>query len=221
MCKAYLVDCPSTSFTLRNLGAKTRGWLRAHPKWAGRTSDVTPPQMGRHRSVNGKARESRVAYRRTCGAAGGDLRLQLQPYVRLLDLHYPVDDLLLAMRKDDEDTDFASNAFQERRKRKHIRAVAKLKQGVVFLVVHRIDNSVYFRRIRAKGVRGPEFSPSKERPCRKSVDPAFRGSKISPRRTPRDGSAMVSELGHAGMVLPSSMKKSRAPEIAPQAGLVD
>jgi hypothetical protein len=58
-----------------------------------------------------------------------------------------VDDLLLAVRKDDEDTDFASNAFQERRKRKRVRAVAQLKPTPIFLAVHRVDYMVYFRRL--------------------------------------------------------------------------
>ena len=35
MSKAYLVDCPSRSFTLRNLGASLEAWLRKHPKWVG------------------------------------------------------------------------------------------------------------------------------------------------------------------------------------------
>src|SRR6202045_3363901 len=30
MSKAYLADCPSRSFTLRNLGARLEGWLRKH-----------------------------------------------------------------------------------------------------------------------------------------------------------------------------------------------
>jgi hypothetical protein len=68
----------------------------------------------------------------------------------LLDFRYPVDDLLLAVRKEDEDTDFASNAFQEKRKRKRVQAVAKLKPATIFLVVHRVDFSVYFRRIAAE-----------------------------------------------------------------------
>src|ERR1700734_1320483 len=29
---AYLVDNPSTSFTLRNLGSRLEGWLREHPE---------------------------------------------------------------------------------------------------------------------------------------------------------------------------------------------
>ncbi|HXP70148.1 MAG TPA: DNA-binding domain-containing protein, partial [Candidatus Dormibacteraeota bacterium] len=31
--KAYINDCPSTSFTLRNLGSKLEAWLRKNPKW--------------------------------------------------------------------------------------------------------------------------------------------------------------------------------------------
>src|SRR6202012_582972 len=33
--KAYINDCPSTSFTLRNLGSKLQAWLRKNPKWTG------------------------------------------------------------------------------------------------------------------------------------------------------------------------------------------
>src|ERR1700676_5788960 len=40
MCKAYLVDCPSRSFTLRNLGAQLESWLRKHPRWAGSTQPL-------------------------------------------------------------------------------------------------------------------------------------------------------------------------------------
>src|SRR6201998_4445168 len=31
--KAYINDCPSPSFTLRNLGSKLEAWLRKNPKW--------------------------------------------------------------------------------------------------------------------------------------------------------------------------------------------
>src|SRR5258708_27950020 len=35
MSKAYLVDCPSRSFTLPNLGAWLESWLWHNPQWAG------------------------------------------------------------------------------------------------------------------------------------------------------------------------------------------
>jgi hypothetical protein len=151
MCKAYLVDCPSRSFTLRNLGAQLESWLRKHPRWAGPKHalavDIARLEWADIEAFDGAAEP--VLRPENLGAdAGANLRLKLQPYVRLLDLKYPVDDLLLEVRKEeDEDTDFASNAFQERHKRKRVQAVAKLKPAAIFLAVHRVDDSVYFRRI--------------------------------------------------------------------------
>ena len=59
MCKAYLVDCPSRSFTLRNLGAQDwKCWLRKHPKWAGRSSagpGYRAAGMGGHRGIRRKS----------------------------------------------------------------------------------------------------------------------------------------------------------------------
>src|SRR5256884_515583 len=33
MCRAYLTECPSRSFTLRNLGSRLEAWLRHNPQW--------------------------------------------------------------------------------------------------------------------------------------------------------------------------------------------
>ena len=183
MCKAYLIDCPSRSFTLRNLGANLEPWLRKHPKWAG-TKQQLVLDIARLEWADIEAFDAAaVPALRTedlRGVSGAGLRLQLQPYVQLLSFHYPVDDLLLAMRKEEEDKDFASNAFEERRrKRKHVRAVAKLKPGAIFLVVHRIDNSVYFRRIEVE-----EFAVlaalRQGKTLEKAIDAAFRKSAIPP-----------------------------------------
>jgi hypothetical protein len=60
--------------------------------------------------------------------AGPDLKLGIQPYVRLLKFHYPVDDLVLAVKGgNDESTSFASNGVQDRRKYNEVQAVAKTK----------------------------------------------------------------------------------------------
>jgi len=82
------------------------------------------------------------------GMAAPDLRLGVQPYVKLLELHYPVDDLLLAVKAgNDQSISFASNAVQDRRKHTEVQAAAKQESAPVFLAVHRLDFSVYFRRI--------------------------------------------------------------------------
>ena len=180
MSKAYLVDCPSRSFTLRNLGARLESWLRKHPKWAAAKQalavDIARLEWADIEAFDAAALPG-LHTEDITGAVGAGLRLQLQPYVQLLSFHYPVDDLLLAMRKEDEDKDFASNAFEERRKRKRVQAVAKLKPGAIFLVVHRIDNSVYFRRIEAE-----EFAVlsalRQGKTLEKAVNAAFRKSSI-------------------------------------------
>jgi len=97
--------------------------------------------------------------------------------VQLLDLRYPVDDLLLEVRKGDDDTDVASNAFSERHHQKRVSAVAKLKPSPIFLVVHRMDDSVYFRRLHRE-----EFAILSAlrngKPLKSAVEGALRASSI-------------------------------------------
>lgn len=150
MAKAYLIANPSRSFTLRNLGSGLASWLKKNPKWAGENQalalDIVRLEWADIEAFDGKAEP---ALRQEDLAKGADakLKLHLQPYISLLSFRYPVDDLLLEVRKDDEDTEFASNAFAERQKRKRVRAVAKLKPAQMYLAVHRVDYSVYFRRL--------------------------------------------------------------------------
>ena len=180
MSKAYLVDCPSQSFTLRNLGARLETWLRKHPNWAGSRQklaiDITRLEWADIEAFDGKA-EPPLRSEELRSDAGANLKLRLQPHISLLDLRYPVDDLLLEVRKEDEDTDFASNAFQERHKRKRLQAVAKLKPAEIFLAVHRVDDSVYFRRIERE-----EFvilgALREGKSLGKAIEAAFRQSRI-------------------------------------------
>jgi hypothetical protein len=178
--KAYLVDCPSRSFTLRNLGARLEGWLRKHPTLAGSTHalavDIARLEWADIEAFDGKA-EAALRPEDLRTEAGSKLKLRLQPYVRLLDLKYPVDDLLLEVRKEDEDKEFASNAFQERHKRKRVQAVARLQPAKIFLAVHRVDDSVYFRRIERE-----EFAILSAlrdgQALGKAIETAFRTSRV-------------------------------------------
>jgi hypothetical protein len=108
-----------------------------------------------------------------------NLQLGIQPYVQLLELHYPVDDLLLEVKHGDDTPDRASNAVQERRKHSRVRAVAKLQPAQIFLAVHRMDFSVYFRRIEPEEFallgalrRGKTVARAIESAFRKSSVPA-------------------------------------------------
>jgi hypothetical protein len=149
MCRAYLTACPSESFTLKNLGARLEAWLRRNPQWT-RGMQTMALDMVRLEWADieafDSAAEPMVHAEDLNGVSVPTLRLRLQPYLQLLHLRYPVDDLLLRIRGGDEGTDFASNAVTERKTAK-VRALTAPRQQQVFLVVHRMDFSVYYRRV--------------------------------------------------------------------------
>jgi hypothetical protein len=186
MSKAYITDCPSRSFTLRNLGSRLESWLHKHPRWAGRKQalalDIVKLEWAEIEAFDGKA-EPPLRPEDLAANAGANLRLRLQPYIQLLSLGYPVDDLLLEIKSNLEENEVASNAFQERRKRKRVQTVAKLKPAAIALAVHRIDNSVYFRRLEPE-----EFTLLTElkqgRTLQKAVAHAFSDTKIPPQELP-------------------------------------
>lgn len=180
MCRAYLTECPSQSFTLRNLGSRLEAWLRQNPRWI-RGKKVLALDMARLEWADIEAFDSAAEPLLHAGqlnrASASKLRLRVQPYVRLLELHYPVDDLVLEVRKDEDGAGFASNALAENRKRRKVRAVAALQPKEIFMVVHRMDFSVYFRRIERE-----EYAILKALCAGKSIESAiemaFQGSAI-------------------------------------------
>ncbi|HSY30634.1 MAG TPA: DNA-binding domain-containing protein [Verrucomicrobiae bacterium] len=186
MSKAYITDCPSRSFTLRDLGSQLESWLHQHPRWAGKKQalvlDIVKLEWAEIEAFDGKA-EQPLRPEDLIANAGANLRLRLQPYIQLLSLRYPVDDLLLEIKNSSEENEVASNAFQERRKRKRVQTVAKLKPAAIALAVHRIDNSVYFRRLEPE-----EFALLNElkqgRTLQKAVAHAFIETKIPLRELP-------------------------------------
>src|SRR5271167_3911938 len=145
---AYLLDCPSRSFTMRNLGSRLEAWLRAHLEHIAKFEQITL-DMVRLEWAEIEAFDEAARPRLTeadLPALGPDPKFVLQPYVRLLDLRYPVDDLLLRVRREEEETDIVSNAVTERvRSRARRRRLPKPER--IFLAVHRAENSVYFKRI--------------------------------------------------------------------------
>jgi hypothetical protein len=186
MSKAYIADCPSRSFTLRNLGSQLESWLHKNPRWAGKKQalalDIVKLEWAEIEAFDGKA-EPPLRPEDLAANAGANLHLRLQPYIQLLSLRYPVDDLLLEIKSNLEENEVASNAFQERRKRKRVQTVAKLKPAAIALAVHRIDNSVYFRRLEPE-----EFALLIElkqgRTLQKAVAHAFSKTKIPPQELP-------------------------------------
>jgi hypothetical protein len=131
--RAYLADCPSQSFTLRNLGSRLEAWLQRNPRFA-ESRHALALDMVRLEWAHIEAFDN--AAEKVLGPEdllefGPKFRAGLQPYIRLLALQYPVDDLRI-----------------------HLKArVRRLKPEQVFLAVHRLDSTVYYRRIAAEEYR--------------------------------------------------------------------
>ena len=81
------------------------------------------------------------------------LRLGLQPYLSLLQLHHAVDDFVIALKQRATDglRGEASNAFDSAPKaappKKRIRLPARAQ---IYLAVHRHENRLYFKRLEAE-----------------------------------------------------------------------
>src|SRR5579875_3946495 len=146
--REYLTECPSTSFTLRNLGSRLVGWLEAHPEYVEPRGQLAM-DMARlewaHIEAFDSAAEELLDPDDLMGITD-ESRLRLQPYLRVLELRYPVDDLLIEIQSDGGSSDSSSNNASAARKTKHVRRVAMLEPEEIYLAVHRQENSVYYKR---------------------------------------------------------------------------
>lgn len=148
--RAYLSDCPSQSFTLRNLGSQLESWLREHPEFAG-SNLALALDMIRLEWAHIETFDS--GERKPLGPEdllelGPELVIALQPHIRLLELHYPVDELRIKIGGQLEEHGRASNAVAAPTSRgRVVRRYARLKPQQVFLAVHRVEFTVYYRRL--------------------------------------------------------------------------
>ena len=156
LAEAYLAEKPSRSFTLRNLGSRLESWLREHPEYT-RPHEQLALDMVRLEWADIEcfdAPQEPTLQLSEIQHLGEDPALCLQPHVQLLDLNFPVDNLLLHIREEDEDeSDEASNTFSERRSRSRLKSVRRSKSKPTFVVVHRTDYVVHFQRVAREAFR--------------------------------------------------------------------
>ncbi|MGO8792478.1 MAG: putative DNA-binding domain-containing protein [Terriglobia bacterium] len=146
---AYLNECPSESFTLRNLGSRLEAWLRKHPAYIAGVERVAM-DMVRLEWADIEAFDERELPRLTAEDAAklsGDTFFRLQPHLRLLELAYPVDELLLRIRGQDSRSDTVSNAVIKFPHSSRIRRSSLPRPRKVYLAVYRLQGSVYFKRL--------------------------------------------------------------------------
>jgi len=150
---AYLNACPSRSFSLRNLGQFLVSFLEKHPKLTAPYSDLAIDmakfEWAQVQAFDGPGYAALSAEDLAkISAKGARARLHLQPYVQLIELRYPLDDFLLALKKKNAAMrGEASNAIDESAERRKLSGVRRPGRKRVLLAVHRFQNSLYYKRL--------------------------------------------------------------------------
>lgn len=177
--RAYLTDCPSESFSLRNLGSRLDAWLEKHTEMlephATLARDMVRLEWAHIEAFDSEEKSPLSAD--AFANLGENSRLHLQPYIRLLTLSYPVDDLLLQVRTENGSSTSSSNNANVARKRRHVRQVAALAPRPMHLAVHRHQNSVWYKPIGAEEFRLLS-ALEKDQPLGEAIEAAFDGSEI-------------------------------------------
>ncbi len=151
----YLADCPSRSFTLRNLGSGLEDWLRRNPHWIRPKEtlalDMVRLEWAHIEAFDGAYEPSLTPADIESGALEGGL--YLQPYIRFLELHYAVDDLLIEVHNYEGDADTSSNSARTHQLRRRVRNYEQPERERIYLAVHRAEDSIYYKRMEPEAFR--------------------------------------------------------------------
>jgi Putative DNA-binding domain len=177
--RAYLTDFPSRSFSLRNLGSQLEYWLLSHRDSIEPRTDLAL-DMVRIEWAHIEAFDSGanpLIHADDLAEIHDGSQLHLQPYLRVLKLRYPVDDLIIEVRSESGSSDGSSNNASIERKRKRVRHVAAMEPEEIYLAVHRHENSVYYKRLSREDYVLLSALMAGE-PIGKAIDMAFEDSTL-------------------------------------------
>lgn len=154
--RAYLAKYPSRSFTLRNLCSRLAQFIREEPR-------LTAPHTALAHAI------ARFEWAQTVAFDGeaqpvltpddltktppAKLRLGLQPYLSLVAAEWPVDDYVLAVKKRDALRSEASNAIDHAPGAAPKKKVPRPRRGKAYIVVHRYNHRLYYKRVEAPAFR--------------------------------------------------------------------
>lgn len=153
LAEAYLAKNPSRSFSLRNLPRRLAAFIRAEPRWTHPHTalclDVARFEWAQV-EVYDNAAYPVFTTDDLLDANPARLRLNLQPYLQLLQLRHSVDDFIIAVKKheallrgDASNTPTAAPPAAGRRAKK----VPRPRPGRCCVAVHRYQDRIYFKRL--------------------------------------------------------------------------
>jgi hypothetical protein len=147
---AYLNQYPSKSFTMRNLGSRLVEFLEANPRFltphVAMCMDMARFEWAQVVAFDGLMLPALVPDD-LLGRDPEKLQLGVQPYVTLMEMGYPLDEFVLAIKKKSLRAE-ASNAMErEEHSSSRKRTVRLPRPQRIFLGVHRWNNSLYYKRL--------------------------------------------------------------------------
>lgn len=148
LCREYLAQHPSSSWTLRNLGSRLPGFLKQAA-----ARDVAKVEWAQTLAFDEAWRKPlRVAD--LAGADAETLRLGLQACVVLVRLDHAADHFITALNKTESEVrGAASQAVAGARRHAVTRRRPVLRRERVHLAVHRQNNRLFFKRLHPKAFR--------------------------------------------------------------------
>lgn len=154
--RAYLAKYPSRSFTLRNLCSRLPQFIREEPRWTRpRTAlahAVARFEWAQTVAFDGEMRRV-LTTDEIASVPPAKLRLALQPYLTLLALEWPIDDYMIAVKQREALRAEASHAVDRGPRPTARRMVPLPRRARTYLVVHRYDNRLFYKRVEPAAFR--------------------------------------------------------------------
>ena len=145
---AYLIDHPSRSFSLRNLGSSLPAWLAAHSEHAGRRHrlalDVVRIEWAFVETFDNSERTPLTLDQ--IATLDGNSLLGLQPHLQLIALDYAADDVVLALHRQQKRGTSEAGVKHDDGPEPPAR-LPRLRRRPTWVAAHRFDNAVYYRRL--------------------------------------------------------------------------
>ncbi|MDZ4815628.1 MAG: DNA-binding domain-containing protein [Verrucomicrobiota bacterium] len=144
---AYLNECGSTSFTLRDLGRSLEAFVRDQPAFVSPhfqlAIDTIRLEWAQIVAFDGPAKEP-VNLTSLQNKPATKIKLHLQPYLTLLDLEYPIDDLRLKVKSGEQRQSEAGTTPSRKVK---VKKISLPKPKKTYLAVHRLENTVFYKTL--------------------------------------------------------------------------
>jgi hypothetical protein len=147
--RSYLHDCPSHSFTMRDLGRNLVKWMVAHPALVGPNYAIALSmaklEWAEIESFDGAEHERLTP--EDIASIDPNSSLQLQPHLRLVEAAHFVDSLVLEIRESAKRHAGVPRALTQK-------SIERVKSAdPVYLAIHRFELVVHYKRLDAEMFR--------------------------------------------------------------------